>query len=197
MKFVKLLLIMAVMMEYSHCLAYDFEVDGLCYNIISDDEVEITYIGSNKTYSGNLTIPETVKYRDVIYKVTTIGERAFDGSSLLKGPLVIPNSVTTIKELAFSGCSGFTSLEISNSVISIGRAAFYGCSGLSGLLKIPNSVTTIYDQTFRRCSGLTSLDLPSSLTTIDFMAFDECSGFTGSLIIPNSVTSIKDEAFSG
>lgn len=41
--------------------------------------------------------------------------------------LVIPNSVTTIKKVAFFGFSGMTSISISNSVTSIGDAAFHSC----------------------------------------------------------------------
>ena len=45
--------------------------------------------------------------------------------------LVIPDSVTSIGERAFSGCSGLTSITIPDSVTSIGRSAFNGCSGLT------------------------------------------------------------------
>ena len=40
---------------------------------------------------------------------------------------VIPNSVTSIGESAFLGCSGLTSVTIPNSVTSIGEDAFFGC----------------------------------------------------------------------
>ena len=53
---------------------------------------------------------------------------------------VIPNSVTSIGDYAFSGCSDLTSVTIPNSVTSIGNYAFNGCSGLTSIT-IPNSVT--------------------------------------------------------
>lgn len=40
--------------------------------------------------------------------------------------LVIPNSVTSIGDYAFYGCSGLTSITIPNSVTSIGQSAFDG-----------------------------------------------------------------------
>ena len=40
----------------------------------------------------------------------------------------VPNSVTSIGEEAFSGCTGLTSVEIPDSVIEIGEDAFDGCN---------------------------------------------------------------------
>ena len=42
----------------------------------------------------------------------------------------IPNSVTSIGNYAFCGCSGLTSITIPDSVTSIGGVAFDGCTGL-------------------------------------------------------------------
>ena len=107
---------------------------------------------------------------------------------------VIPNSVTSIGNSAFSGCSGMTSVNIPNSVTSIGNSAFSRCSGLTSV-NIPNSVTSIGSSAFSRCSGLNNVNIPSSVTTISNNAFSGCSGLT-SVNIPNSVTSIGDFAFS-
>lgn len=47
---------------------------------------------------------------------------------------IIPNSVTSIGESAFSGCSDLTSITIPNSVTSIGGYAFCWCSGLTSIV---------------------------------------------------------------
>ncbi len=67
---------------------------------------------------------------------------------------VVPISVTSIGDYAFSDCSGLSSIELPESVTSIGKFAFSGCTGLTGI-KIPNSVTSIGDQAFSSCSTLT------------------------------------------
>ena len=45
----------------------------------------------------------------------------------------IPNSVTSIGDHAFFGCSGLTSVEIPNSVTSIGSGAFKSCSNIRSI----------------------------------------------------------------
>lgn len=56
--------------------------------------------------------------------------------------LVISDSVTSIGNSAFKGCSSLTSIEIPNSVTDIGASAFCGCTSLTSI-EIPSSVTRI------------------------------------------------------
>ena len=98
-----------------------------------------------------------------------------DGQEVKK--LVIPNSVTSIRDHTFKGCSGLTSVTIPNSVTSIGNEAFRDCSGLTSVT-IGNSVKSIGDWAFGSCSGLTSVNIPNSVTSIGERAFFYCPGLT-------------------
>jgi len=109
--------------------------------------------------------------------------------------LIIPNSVTSIGDWAFFGCSGLTSVTIPNSVTSIGDQAFRNCSGLTSVT-IPNSVTSIGEYAFLSCSGLTSVTIGNSVTSIGNNAFQYCSGLI-SVTIGSGVTSIGNHAFDG
>ena len=117
--------------------------------------------------------------------------------------LEIPNTVVSINNYAFRGCSGLTSVIIPNSVISIGSKAFMECDGLTSLF-IGNNVNTISDYAFQCCSILNSIKVDSSNMYYDSRdncdAIIETSSNTlikgcNSTIIPNSVTSIGKYAF--
>ena len=109
--------------------------------------------------------------------------------------LVIPASVTSIENSAFSGCMGLTSVTIPSSVTSIGESAFDGCTGLTSLT-ISDGVTSIGERAFAYCKGLTYVVIPSSVTNLESEAFWYCEGLT-SVTIGNSVTNIGFGAFDG
>jgi hypothetical protein len=90
---------------------------------------------------------------------------------------IIPNTVTSIGQDAFSGCNSLTSINIPDSVTSIGGYAFSQCEGLKNIT-IPDSVTSIGNGAFQNCSGLTSIDIPSSVTSIGNQAFLSCTSLT-------------------
>ncbi|MDR1840139.1 MAG: leucine-rich repeat domain-containing protein [Treponema sp.] len=108
--------------------------------------------------------------------VTSIGDYAFSNCESLPN-VTIPSSVTSIGDWAFLNCSSLTSVTIPSSVTSIGDHAFYGCSSLTSVA-ISSSVTTIGEQAFRDCESLTNVTIPSSVTSIGHSVFWGCSSLT-------------------
>ena len=125
--------------------------------------------------------------------ITSIDDLAFSGCEKLTN-IIIPNSVTSIGDGAFYGCTGLKNITIPNSVTSI-EGAFSGCTGLEKIT-IPNSVTSIGKEAFRGCTGLKNITIPNSVTSIGWGAFYGCTGLKN-ITIPNSVTSIDSRAFEG
>lgn len=93
-----------------------FTQDNIQYNVRNGKEVVLCFF-SDKKRKGDFVIPE---------------------------PVVAGNkfSVISIKDNAFSGCSGLTSVTISDFVTAIGDDAFAGCSNLSSV-SFGKSVTNI------------------------------------------------------
>ena len=72
---------------------------------------------------------------------------------------------------------GLTSVTIPNTVTSIGNSAFDGCTGLTSV-SFPASLTSIGKWAFSECSCLTSVSFPASLTSIGTWAFSRCDNLT-------------------
>ena len=213
------LLILLMSMTFYNSFAYDLAVknaDGVTiyYNYINNrNELEVTWNGVYTT-SEPIVIPEEVTYMNNTWKVTSIGDFAFNYSSttsiiipnsiknigeaafqLCRGltSIIIPYGVTSIKDNAFYGCDNLISITIPNSVTSIGKRAFYCCESLTSAT-IPNSVTNIGDQAFYLNKNLTSISIGDGVTTIGESAFGSCKSLT-SVTIGKNVKTIQDYAF--
>lgn len=133
MKTIKRLLItIAVLLCSATASAYDFEVDGIYYNIISTTDLTVKVTSGDNNYSGEIIIPNAITYKSRTLKVVAIGDKAFFRCDSLVN-ITIPNSVASIGYQAFYGCSALASAVIPNSVTTIGNEAFAGCNSLTDL----------------------------------------------------------------
>ena len=109
--------------------------------------------------------------------------------------VVIENGVTSIGDRAFDNCTEIKGISISDSVESIGSSAFRDCSSLTSIV-IPNSVESIGSYAFSGCSGLETVTLGNGLKTIEYDTFCDCTSLK-SVVISDSVESIENGAFAG
>ena len=88
---------------------------------------------------------------------------------------VIPSSVTSIGDSAFSDCSSLSKIVIPSSVTSIGDRAFLGCRSLSEIV-IPSSVTSIGNSAFYSCTSLKYISIPKSIICLNGNPFVDWNG---------------------
>jgi hypothetical protein len=107
--------------------------------------------------------------------------------------LNLPQTISSIADYAFYGCTDLQALHIPSNITAIGEAAFSSCSSLDTIV-IPESVRRIEPLTFHHCDSLRSVTIPQSVVFVGRMAFAGCSSLD-SLHIPSSVTAIGENAF--
>ena len=126
MKRMKHLLAMMAVLLYSLTVSAEkVEIDGIWYNLIPEtEEAEVTYEwgnfhqGFHSDYSGSITIPSMVNYFNVWYRVTRIGDHAFEWCTGLTA-VNIPDIVTSLGEFAFAECSDLTAIALPKELTSI------------------------------------------------------------------------------
>ena len=207
--FMKHLFTMLLALIAATASAQDFMVDGICYNILSEDDRTVEVTNNPDGYAGDIVIPAEVSHDGGTYLVTTIGEDAFNYCEALTSvlmpsvttidvqafwscrnlTLVSMPSVKTIGDLALGYCDALTSVYMP-AVRTIGERAFFSCHVLTSV-SMP-AVTTIGNYAFYDCGALTSADMPE-VTMIGWGAFSDCSALT-SVSMPE-VTTIGVQAF--
>ena len=182
-------------------------------------------------------------------KYSKDGRKLLEAPKELRGGYSVKEGTRIICNKAFSTCTSLTSMVIPHSVVSIGDGAFSGCllleyisisksiiclngnpfSDWNGKLEclspnfiyaddvlfnkdkseivsfrnqkiesyiIPNSVTSIGDDAFFCCRSLSNIVIPDSVTSIGDGAFYGCSSLSN-IDIPDSVISVGDWTFCG
>ncbi len=171
--------------------AYDFEVDGIYYNITSMSNLEVgvtyrelTYVYGNyyrnTSYVGNITIPETVNYNNRTYTVTSIEYSAFgtghaaygssyDNHGCKISSIILPPSIRTIDDYAFQNCRELSKVSLPASLETIGDRSFWS-SSIKEVI-IPNNVSSIGEFSFADCDLLANVIIGNNITEIGSYAF--------------------------
>lgn len=144
-------------------------------------------IVTNYKYNGaaaDVTIPSRYQGKPV----TMIGHAAFFNSAVTS--VTIPDSVTSISDVAFINCPKLTNISIPNSVTYIGFSAFSSCTSLKSIT-LPSSLSFISGALFLGCSQLTTIHIPVSVTSIGNNAFADCPSLM-TVTYPGSKTQWDD-----
>lgn len=203
------------LMSFLPASSYDFEVDGIYYNILSAADLTCEVTSSPDKYTGTVKVPSTVGYKSKDLTVTAIGEKAFEDCSDLIiveipesvttiGPyafhsssiktLDTPNSVQKIGSYAFAYCKNITYFDWPDRCTEIANNTFEGCTNLSDV-KLPSMLKEIYSYAFMGC-GISNIELPDFLSYIEWNAFQDCTSLSSIKIGP-MVKTIYHDTFSG
>lgn len=178
--------LLCIILTAINASAYDFEVDGIYYNIISnvDLTVEVTNkykgsVDSNYSYSGSVVVPDMVRYENKNYSVVRIGAYAFGGGDgYYDGgcdvtEVVLPETIEEIRSCAFRDCYKLLKINMPENLNIIGNNAFSGTQ--LATLVIPDCCTAIGRSAFEGCGNLRMVVLGKGLKKINDRAFWSCS----------------------
>jgi len=181
-----LLLMLLISVEAS---AYDFKVDGLCYNILSETNqtVELTWETVGKNYEGEIIVPNKVSYQSKTYDVIGIGKCAFvkvtglndkgecnnwdRGYNNTLTKVVLSSEISYIGDYSFDGCGSLIEVVFPSKLTSIGNQSFYACSKITDIDLSSTEIVSIGESSFSSCYKLKGISLPRTIKSIGKYAF--------------------------
>ena len=183
---------------YAYTIPNTDATDNSAFTYVNHgDSIEIT--GFDNSVS-DVVIPSEIEG----LPVTAISVGAFYLSAITS--IEIPNTVTSIGEMAFLGCTSLKSVKLSTGVAKIDKNAFGSCSALqeiqvakdnpnfsslNGVLYSKKQDTLVIYPAAKIDAAYT---IPSGVTSVAMYAFSE-NPYLETLTIPNSLIKVGDSAF--
>lgn len=190
---ISLALFMLMISNITKAFGADFEVNGICYDVISFEEMTAGVTYKNGLYKGEVVIPETVVYNNRSFRVMKILSSAFEHCMELIS-VSLPNTITEIHSNAFSRNDALVNVNLPTGLTIIGNEAFSGCSVES--FSFPEGLTTIGKGAFSYCKNIKKINLPNSLVSLGEDAFKGCTNLE-EFNIPSNIRFLKRGTFSG
>lgn len=179
-------------------------------NTISTLVIRCQNVGSG--WFNNFNALTSITFEDTVLSIGSSFQKCNSIESV-----VIPDSVTSINEYAFSQCASLYTVTIGKSVTTFGSGTAWNSAHPFGSAQtliircvnigsywfrsagattviLEDTVESIGSSAFWNCTRLSSVDLGNSVTTIGNGAFNTCSSLT-SIDISDSVITIGDSAF--
>ena len=183
---------------YAYTIPNTDATDNSAFTYVNHgDSIEIT--GFNNSIS-DVVIPSEIEG----LPVTAISVGAFYLSTITS--IEVPDSVTSIGEMAFLGCTSLKSVKLSTGVAKIDKNAFGSCSALqeiqvakdnpnfsslNGVLYSKKQDTLVI---YPAAKTDAAYIIPSGVTSVAMYAFSE-NPYLETLTIPNSLIKVGDSAF--
>ena len=183
---------------YAYTIPNTDATDNSAFTYVNHgDSIEIT--GFDNSVS-DVVIPSEIEG----LPVTAISVGAFYLSTITS--IEVPDSVTSIGEMAFLGCTSLKSVKLSTGVAKIDKNAFGSCSALqeiqvakdnpnfsslNGVLYSKKQDTLVIYPAAKTDAAYT---IPSGVTSVAMYAFSE-NPYLETLTIPNSLIKVGDSAF--
>ena len=115
--------------------------------------------------------------------------------------IIIPDTITEIKDYTFYKCTSLTSVTIPDGVTTIPASAFQGCTSLTSI-EIPDGVTSLGNSAFRDCTSLKNVTIfattPPSISDSIYSSngtFYGCTALT-TITVPKDTLSAYQTAWS-
>lgn len=183
---------------YAYTIPNTDATDSSAFTYVNHgDSIEIT--GFDNSVS-DVVIPSEIEG----LPVTTISTGAFYLSAITS--IEVPDTVTSIGEMAFLGCTSLKTVKLSTGVAKIEKNAFGSCSALQevqvakdnpnfssldGVLYSKAQDTLVIYPAAKTDAAYT---IPSGVTSVAMYAFSE-NPYLETLTIPNSLIKVGDSAF--
>ena len=134
--------------------AYDFEIDGIRYDIISFTDLTVKASSVSEAITSELSIPSKVQFSGKELTVIEIGDE-FAISNTTISSLTVNDGVTYIGERAFKNCINLTTINIAQTIKQIGAECFYGCIALENFNN--QGIITLGAKNFAECNNLKNI----------------------------------------
>lgn len=161
------------------------DTDGFGYIALSNDTLAVTQ------YTGTATeveVPSEYEGKTI----TAVGNGTFRSTQVTS--VIVPDTVTSIGERAFSNCTNLTSVLLPEGLKKINNNAFEYCFSLTSI-NLPSSLESLGMYAFTG-SALESIEIPEKVTKLDHFTFFQCKSLE-SVRIPGTVTEFGDGVFQG
>lgn len=173
--------------SFSTIIAKDFAYGDFLLKKLTEETVSITKYTGTQT---DLTLPDEITINNNTYKITAIGNSAFESTSLTS--IKLPNYLEEIGERAFRYNYYLTSVDFPTSLKTIGNYAFYSCRITA--INLPSSLESIGDYAFSSNSSLRTIVINKQTPfTLGYYPFYTSNGLK-IIIMPSSSVDIYKTA---